>query len=92
MDSSGQNDHGPPGPLDERTLDRWHREISGSMRRPVRKVSPGSAPNATTREAAAKPHWSVRLETWFFRFAVVATIAGVLYLVVSTLRWIGVIR
>ena len=92
-----QRDDVPPGPLAERTLERWIG-VEG-VQVPLAPQAGGRS-GSTSRRATGDspigrdepaPHWSAHIETWFFRFAVVATVVAVLYVAVSTLLRFGVV-
>ena len=87
MDLSEHNNGGPPGPHDERTLDRWQRKIGGLQDRLGRRASSKDALDEAVQGRAINARWSVRVETWFFRFAVFAAILMLLYAGANTLLW-----
>jgi len=88
----------PSGPLTEHTLERWNGvesvqvPLAPQSGADLESVSPHTADDSYAVPHEPPLHWSAHIETWIFRLAVVAGIAGVLYVAVTTLLLFRVIR
>ena len=91
MPTKPKRDDVPSAPLAERTLERLIGvegvpvPLAPQLGGDVESVSSHAADDSYAASHEPPPHWSAYIETWIFRLAVVAGIAGVLYVAVTTL-------
>src|SRR5665213_916260 len=92
-----KSDDVPSGPRAEHTLERLigvegvQVPLAPQPGGDLDSVSPHAADDSDALPHEPPLHWSAHIETWIFWLAVVAGIAGVLYVAVTTLLLFRVI-